>query len=264
MQKKNNGRHILIVAVASLIAISTAAASIMAGCGDSSDKKKTSVVTETSVVASVVDNTNASGGENSQSSEKGESNSNSSSKSSSSKSNNTSSEANESSKSGSSSTKSAVSDSASAVSSFKNENSTHSSTKVCKVDGNKYYVGDTVTCTFKLTSPQKLENYQAYINYDSKYLKVTSAKLSKPASASGMINYSNLKDTIKFLGSDITTGYDYTKGGNFLTVKYKVLAEGSTKTTFHWEVATGFLPNEKSYVTNGTPASGLNVTKSFS
>ena len=145
-----------------------------------------------------------------------------------------------------------------------NQNSNNSSKKICTVDGNKYNVGDTVTCTFKLKSPETLENYQAYISYDSKYLKVTSAKLNKPASSGGVLNYKTVNNQIVFNGSNITTGYDYTKGGTLITVKYKVVAAGSTNTTFNWQVARGFSGDNKKYVNDGKADSGLVITKDYS
>ena len=67
---------------------------------------------------------------------------------------------------------------------------------------------------------------------------------------------------IKFNGSNISSGYDYENGGEFLTVTYEALATGSTTTTFEWEVATGM--SGKSYVTDNKPASGLKISKTYS
>lgn len=131
----------------------------------------------------------------------------------------------------------------------------------CTLDGHKYAVGDTVTCVYKLTSPEKLENYQAEISYNTKYLSVKSAYLDGPADSGGLLNY-NLNGKIKFNGSNISKGYNYTKEDNFVVVNYEIKAAGSTTPSFNWEVATGV--SGKAYVTNNKPASGLKITKEYS
>lgn len=131
----------------------------------------------------------------------------------------------------------------------------------CTLDGHKYAVGDTVTCIYKLTSPEKLENYQAEISYNTKYLSVKSAYLDGPADSGGLLNY-NLNGKIKFNGSNISKGYNYTKEDNFVVVNYEIKAAGSTTPSFNWEVATGV--SGKAYVTNNKPASGLKITKEYS
>lgn len=269
--KKSNSKRLLTTALAFLIVISAASASIMSGCGNSEDTKETSVVNGTQIETQVVEfteyatdengNTIAATESNDSSDNSSKADGNSSSSKASSNSGNSSSSKTSSNSNNSSSSKTSSSSSSKTSS---NNNATHSSTKVCTVDGTKYYVGDTVTCTYNLTSPAKLVNYQAYISFDKKYLKVTSAKLSKPASASGIINYANGDGIVNFNGSNISGGYDYTKGGEFLVVQYEVLAEGSTKTTFNWEVACDFADDTKDYVKNGKPASGLKATQKLS
>ncbi|MGN1433369.1 MAG: cohesin domain-containing protein, partial [Ruminococcus sp.] len=131
----------------------------------------------------------------------------------------------------------------------------------CTLDGNKFAVGDTVTCVYKLYAPEVLENYQGYISYDTKYLSVKSAKLDGPAKSSGFLNY-NLNGKIKFNGSNISTGYDYTNTGSFIVVNYEIKAAGSTTPKFVWEVATG--ESEKAYVENNKAVNGLKLTKEYS
>lgn len=45
------------------------------------------------------------------------------------------------------------------------------------IDGKSFSVGDSITCVYDLTAPEKLENYQANILYDSNYLEATDAVL---------------------------------------------------------------------------------------
>lgn len=131
----------------------------------------------------------------------------------------------------------------------------------CNLDGHKYAVGDTVTCVYKLSSPEVLENYQAYISYDTKYLSVKSARLDGPAKSGGLLNF-KLNGKIKFNGSNISSGYDYTDKDNFVIVNYVIKATGSTTPSFKWEVATG--ESKKAYVSNNKPANGLKITKEYS
>lgn len=266
--KKSNSKRLLTTALAFLIVVSAASASIMTGCGSSEDTKETSVVTETQIETKIVEFTQTVTDENGSTVAATDANDSSDSSSkadgSSSKSSSSSSSSKTSSSSKSDNSSSSKSSGSSSSKSSSSNNATHSSTKVCTVDGTKYYVGDTVTCTYNLTSPAKLINYQAFISFDKKYLKVKDAKLSKPASASGIVNFQNGKGIINFNGSNISSGYDYTKGGEFLVVTYEVLAEGSTKTTFNWEVACDFADDTKNYVSNGKPASGLKISQKLS
>ena len=82
-----------------------------------------------------------------------------------------------------------------------------------------------------------LANFQATISYDSSKLKVKKAELQKPATVNSIINAKNA-GVIKFNGSDISTGYDYTNGGDFFVVTYEVTGTGSASTSFLWESAS--------------------------
>ena len=113
---------------------------------------------------------------------------------------------------------------------------------------------------YKLTSPEKLENYQAEISYDTKYLSVKSAYLDGSADSGGLLNY-NLNGKIKFNGSNISKGYNYTKEDNFVVVNYEIKATGSTTPTFTWIVATGV--SGKAYVKDNKATGGLKITKEY-
>lgn len=307
--KTNKSKHILTIALASLIVLSSASAAVMSGCGENSESTdETKTVSETQLVTVVVDettatdasgntvsavNTGSNTSSNASSNEKNENsssqntnNSGSSANSSSSNSNsNNSASSNNSSNSNNNSNNSNSNNSnnnsnsnnnnnsnssnnnSSSSSSNKNNSSSSNTHKpvtdsnYCTLDGHKYAVGDTVTCVYKLTSPEKLENYQAEISYNTKYLSVKSAYLDGPADSGGLLNY-NLNGKIKFNGSNISKGYNYTKEDNFVVVNYEIKAAGSTTPSFNWEVATGV--SGKAYVTNNKPASGLKITKEYS
>lgn len=302
MKNLKKSKHILTVTLAAMIVLSTAVASVMSGCGKNTDSTgETIVVSETQIVTNVVEETyatdkngetivsnessnsdskaddngnssansesgnNASGETSKTSSNSNSQSSNSSDKSDTSKtsnnsgsnktqSSNTSSEKSESSKS--ESNNNSNSSNSSGGSSTNNNKST-----TLSIDGNKFSKGSTVTCVYKLKSPEALENYQASIKYNSKYLKVKSAKLSEAARGGAILNF-KLDGEIKFNGSNISSGYEYEKAGEFLTVTYEVLATGSTTTKFEWEVATGM--SGKAYVTDNKAASGLKISKTYS
>lgn len=105
------------------------------------------------------------------------------------------------------------------------------------VDGHNYSKGDTVTVTYSLKSTKVLANFQGTVKYDSSKLKVKTSILQKPANASSIIN-SKTAGVINFNGSDITTGYDYTNGGDLLVVTYEVTGTGSASTSFVWQSAS--------------------------
>lgn len=286
MQKilKGKAKHILIICMSAILVFSAATASIMSGCGENSDKtKETEVIKETQVVTSIIDATYATDSEgntvvqetqsqnndeNSQSSSsKGDSsaNSGSSPNSSSNSSNNSNSDKQNSSvsnnNSGNNDSGNTGSNNSNSSSSSSNTHKPVTDSNACYIDGEKFAEGDTVTCVYKLTTPEKLENYQATISYDTKYLSVKSAYLGDTAMSGGILNY-NLNGKIKFNGSSISKGYDYTKDGDFVIVNYEIKSKGKTTTSCDLEVATGF--SGKSYAENNKPANGLKLTKSYS
>lgn len=300
--KNKKSKHLLIIALASLIAVSTAAASVMTGCGENSEETSaTKTIVETSVVTRVneepnptdengneisVDNissnnsknktnngSSANGGSSGSNSANGNSSGSNSSNSGNGNSSNGNSGGGNSSNGnsgGSNSSNGNSGNSNSANGNSSNSGSNHagngSSSKVCTLDGKKYNVGDTVTCVFYLTTPKVLENYQATIRYDSKYLKVQSARLNAPASYGGILNF-KLSNRIEFNGTNISSGFDYTKGGEFLTVTYEIVSAGSTTTNVEWVVATELSTTSKhgvSYVKDGKAANGMKLTKKYS
>lgn len=293
-KKTKKSKHILTVVLASLVVLTATSAAVMTGCGENSESTNaTKVVTETELVTVAVDVTNATdasgntvsaenvdsktssnenGGNNSNGSASNNNSGNSSNKNS--NSNNTASKNNSSNNSSNKNNNSNNSSSNnnnngnSANNSNNNNNSESSNihkpvtdSNYCNLDGHKYAVGDTVTCVYKLSSPEVLENYQAYISYDTKYLSVKSARLDGPAKSGGLLNF-KLNGKIKFNGSNISSGYDYTDKDNFVIVNYVIKATGSTTPSFIWEVATG--ESKKAYVSNNKPANALKITKEYS
>lgn len=289
--KTNKSKHILTVALASLIVLTATSAAVMSGCGESSEStNETKTVTETELVTVVVDgtyatdsngntvsaeNTGSQTSSNGNSSEKNENSSSQNANNSGASSANSSSGGNSSNNSASSNSgnsnnnngnnsSSANNSSSSSSGNSSSSSNTHkpvTDSNACTLDGNKFAVGDTVTCVYKLYAPEVLENYQGYISYDTKYLSVKSAKLDGPAKSSGLLNY-KLNGKIKFNGSNIATGYDYTDTGSFIVVNYEIKAAGSTTPKFVWEVATG--ESEKAYVENNKAVNGLKLTKEYS
>ncbi len=319
MRNSKKKNYCLIAALASLVAFSTMAASVMSGCGENSDEQKTTKIvhetkidtqietkieTYTEVVTdaqghteyveetknvpvnndkavsngnssekseSSVNNNNGNSNEKNNDGNNGGNNNNNSvsnshnkgsnnqaasktEKSEGSKTNNSSSktDGNKTNNNGSSSSKSDSSKS----------DSSKPESKTLTVHGKKYNIGDTVVCTYKLTTPAVLENYQATISYDSSKLSCLSAKMSEPAKNGAMLN-KNLNGEIKICGSNISDGYDYTKGGKFMTVTYVVKAGGSSTPKFKWEIASRASDSKNLISSGGKPASGFKLVGSY-
>lgn len=319
MRNSKKKNYCLIAALASLVAFSTMAASVMSGCGENSDEQKTTKIvhetkidtqietkieTYTEVVTdaqghteyvektknvpvnndktvsngnssekseSSVNNNNGNSNEKNNNGNNGDNNNNNSvnnshnkgsnnqaasktEKSEGSKTNNSSSktDGNKTNNNGSSSSKSDSSKS----------DSSKPESKTLTVHGKKYNIGDTVVCTYKLTTPAVLENYQATISYDSSKLSCLSAKMSEPAKNGAMLN-KNLNGEIKTCGSNISDGYDYTKGGKFMTVTYVVKAGGSSTPKFKWEIASRASDSKNLISSDGKPASGFKLVGSY-
>ncbi len=315
MRNSKKKNYCLIAALASLVAFSTMAASVMSGCGENSDEQKTTKIvhetkidtqietkieTYTEVVTDAQGHTEyveetknvpvnndktVSNGNSSEKSESSVNNNNGNSneknnggnnninsvnnshnkgsnnqaaskteKSEGSKTNNSSSktDGNKTNNNGSSSSKSDSSKS----------DSSKPESKTLTVHGKKYNIGDTVVCTYKLTTPAVLENYQATISYDSSKLSCLSAKMSEPAKNGAMLN-KNLNGEIKICGSNISDGYDYTKGGKFMTVTYVVKAGGSSTPKFKWEIASRASDSKNLISSGGKPASGFKLVGSY-
>ena len=295
--KKKN--YCLIAALASLVAFSTMAASVMSGCGENSDEQKTTEIvhetridtqietkieTYTEVVTDAQGNTeyvqetkavpvNNNAGGNSKSGDSGNNSKNSGGsssgknsnsqqssvieKSETSKTTNNSSSKTDSGKTNNNSNKNNNSSSSKSDSSKSDNNS-----KSLKIGGKTFNVGDTIVCTYNLTTPAVLENYQATIKYDSSKLTCKSAKMSEPAKNGAMLNI-EIAGEISLSGVNIGDGYDYTNGGAFMTVVYEVKGGGSTSPSYHWEVACRASDSKNLIDKKGKPASGFKLSSSY-
>ena len=292
--KKKN--YCLIAALASLVAFSTMAASVMSGCGENSDEQKateivhetridTQIETYTEVVTDAQGNTeyvketkavpvNNNAGGNSKSGDSGNNSENSGvsssgknsnsqqssviEKSETSKTTNNSSSKTDSGKTNNNSNKNNNSSSSKSDSSKSDD----SNSKSLKIGGKTFNVGDTIVCTYKLKTPAVLENYQARIKYDSSKLTCKSAKMSEPAKNGAMLNI-KIAGEISISGVNIGDGYNYTNGGTFMTVVYEVKGGGSTSPSYHWEVACRASDSKNLIDKKGKPASGFKLSSSY-
>lgn len=249
---KHKAKRLSVALLIAVLAVSTSFASVMTGCGNKDESSSTAAtVTSTasaaenttvandkseSEVTSESSNSQSSGSESksesAQSSEKSESSGSSdSSKANSNSNNNSSSKAeNNNSKNNSGNNSGNKSNN---NSSDKN-NSDEKSNEDVTLDLKK---GQTITVTYSVKSTVVLTNYQAQITYDSSKLKVKSALLQKPATTNGIIN-AKIAGKINLNGSDITTGYDYTKGGEMVVVTFEATADGSSKVNWLWQSAS--------------------------
>ena len=236
---KHKAKRLSVALLIAVLAVSTSFASVMTGCGNK-DESSSTAATVTST-ASAAENTTVAN-------DKSESELNTESSTQSSSSNSTStanssqtSEKSESNGSSDSSKAESKSESSKNDASSKNDTSKNDSgnksSDTLSVDGHDYKKGDTVTVTYTVKSTKVLANFQGTITYDSSKLKVKKAELQSPVKSNSIVNAKNT-GVIKFNGSDITSGYDFTNGGDLIVVTYEVTGTGSAKTSYLWESAS--------------------------
>lgn len=236
---KHKAKRLSVALLIAVLAVSTSFASVMTGCGNK-DESSSTVATVTST-ASAAENTTVAN-------DKSESELNTESSTQSSSSNSTStanssqtSEKSESNGSSDSSKTESKSESSKNDASSKNDTSKNDSgnksSDTLSVDGHDYKKGDTVTVTYTVKSTKVLANFQGTITYDSSKLKVKKAELQSHVKSNSIVNAKNA-GVIKFNGSDITSGYDFTNGGDLIVVTYEVTGTGSAKTSYLWESAS--------------------------
>lgn len=306
MQNKKSGRSkfFLNISLVALLAVTTVSASMMMGCGCSNNASEVSatpdspvtetrVVSETQIVTEVVDVT-GSASENSEGSS-GAGSSGSSSSGSSGANNNSNSSAGSSSVNNSNSSAGNNSAGSSANSSANNSNSSAggsnssssnnaggnsqssaggssssnngNSSSVLKIGGKSFSVGDTVTCTLSIKTPDLIENFQGQINYDTKYLECTKAKFLGEARGGSILNYKTNPGTIKFNGSSGVDGYDFTGGAEMIEITYTVKAGGSTTPADKWDIARKLTEDGSgiNYInSSGKPSNGMTASLSYS
>lgn len=240
---KHKAKRLSVALLIAVLAVSTSFASVMTGCGNK-DESSSTAVTVTST-ASAAENTTVAN-DKSESEVTSESSNSQSSGSESKSESAQSSEKSESSGSSDSSKAESKSESSKNDASSKNDTSKNDTSKndsgnkssdTLSVDGHDYKKGDTVTVTYTVKSTKVLANFQGTITYDSSKLKVKKAELESPVKSNSIVNAKNA-GVIKFNGSDITSGYDFTNGGDLIVVTYEVTGTGSAKTSYLWESAS--------------------------
>ena len=234
---KHKAKRLSVALLIAVLAVSTSFASVMTGCGNKDESSSTAATVAST--ASAAENTTVANDKS-----ESELNTESSTQSSSSNSTANSSQTSEKSESnGSSDSSKAESKSESSKNDASSKNDTskndsgNKSSDTLSVDGHDYKKGDTVTVTYTVKSTKVLANFQGTITYDSSKLKVKKAELQSPVKSNSIVNAKNA-GVIKFNGSDITSGYDFTNGGDLIVVTYEVTGTGSAKTSYLWESAS--------------------------
>lgn len=237
---KHKAKRLSVALLIAVLAVSTSFASVMTGCGNK-DESSSTAATVTST-ASAAENTTVAN-DKSESELNTESSTQSSSSNSTANSSQTSEKSESNGSSGSSDSSKAESKSESSKNDASSKNDTskndsgNKSSDTLSVDGHDYKKGDTVTVTYTVKSTKVLANFQGTITYDSSKLKVKKAELQSPVKSNSIVNAKNA-GVIKFNGSDITSGYDFTNGGDLIVVTYEVTGTGSAKTSYLWESAS--------------------------
>ena len=248
---KHKAKRLSVALLIAVLAVSTSFASVMTGCGNK-DESSSTAATVTST-ASAAENTTVAN-DKSESELNAESSTQSSSSNSTANSSQTSEKSESSGSSDSSKANSNSNNNSSSKAANNNSNNNSGNNSGNKSNNNSsdknnsdeksnedvtldLKKGQTVTVTYSVKSTVVLTNYQAQITYDSSKLKVKSALLQKPATTNGIIN-AKIAGKINFNGSDITTGYDYTKGGEMVVVTFEATADGSSKVNWLWQSAS--------------------------
>lgn len=265
---KHKAKRLSVALLIAVLAVSTSFASVMTGCGNK-DESSSTAATVTST-ASAAENTTVAN-DKSESEVTSESSTQNSSSNSTANSSQTS-EKSESNGSSDSSKTESKSESSKNDASSKNDTSKNDTSKndsgnkssdTLSVDGHDYKKGDTVTVTYTVKSTKVLANFQGTITYDSSKLKVKKAELQSPVKSNSIVNAKNA-GVIKFNGSDITSGYDFTNGGDLIVVTYEVTGTGSAKTSYLWESASTIENNKIITHIDGNGKSDGTVTLSTS
>ena len=127
------------------------------------------------------------------------------------------------------------------------------------INGQKIPVGGKVRVTFKLKAPRVLENYQANITFNSKYLKYDKLTLSSKASGGAMYNLKRA-GTITLAGTEVMKGYNFTAGSSFCAADFTVTAAGTASVNMAFEVAMDM--KDVDFVSaSGAYAAGFTVTR---
>lgn len=237
---KHKAKRLSVALLIAVLAVSTSFASVMTGCGNK-DESSSTAATVTSTASAAKNTTVAN--DKSESELNTESSTQSSSSNSTANSSQTSEKSESNGSSGSSDSSKAESKSESSKNDASSKNDTskndsgNKSSDTLSVDGHDYKKGDTVTVTYTVKSTKVLANFQGTITYDSSKLKVKKAELQSPVKSNSIVNAKNA-GVIKFNGSDITSGYDFTNGGDLIVVTYEVTGTGSAKTSYLWESAS--------------------------
>ena len=99
------------------------------------------------------------------------------------------------------------------------------------VDGKTYEakIGDTITYVFNLKTPEALEDFQATTNYDSGMLELLPADTKEMFPVAGNIVVCNtgLENMVKYNAVNLS-GMDFTKGGVFISLDFRVKDSGGT------------------------------------
>lgn len=237
---KHKAKRLSVALLIAVLAVSASFASVMTGCGNKDESSSTAATVTSTASAANAENTTVAN-DKSESEVTSESSNSQSSGSESKSESAQSSEKSESSGSSDSSKTESKSESSKNDASSKNDTSKNDSgnksSDTLSVDGHDYKKGDTVTVTYTVKSTKVLANFQGTITYDSSKLKVKKAELQSPVKSNSIVNAKNA-GVIKFNGSDITSGYDFTNGGDLIVVTYEVTGTGSAKTSYLWESAS--------------------------
>lgn len=105
-----------------------------------------------------------------------------------------------------------------------------------KINGEAFNVGDTVTYTAVFKCEKVSSGITATVAYDENALELDKESVNVPNLGSLMVSNVETDGLVKFIGLDVVTGFDFTKGELLVSMSFKV-KEGATDNDIKLEIS---------------------------
>lgn len=105
-----------------------------------------------------------------------------------------------------------------------------------KINGETFNVGDTVTYTAVFKCDKICSGITAGVTYDDSALELDKDSVNVPNLGSLMVSNLETAGVVKFIGLDVMTGFDFTKGDLLVSMTFTV-KEGATDSTIKAEIS---------------------------
>lgn len=105
-----------------------------------------------------------------------------------------------------------------------------------KINGETFNVGDTVTYTAVFKCDKICSGITAGVTYDDSALELDKDSVNVPNLGSLMVSNLETAGVVKFIGLDVMTGFDFTKGDLLVSMTFTV-KEGAADSTIKAEIS---------------------------